>query len=121
MDGTEALPSALAAATDEEIVGAIVQLGDDRLGLISRQLSRHAAAATAKRSAATRRARLAGEILSLLEMQRAGLCRHQLSRQLRRPIGDLDDALASLVYLGRVQVEKKQEARGRPAQRYVLK
>jgi hypothetical protein len=121
MDGTEALPSALAAATDEAIVGAIVQLGDDRLSLISRQLSRHAAAAQAKRSSATRRARLLGEIVSLLELQATGLRRHQLSRQLRRPISELDEALETLVYLGRVRVEKKQEARGRPAQRYVLR
>ena len=113
--------AALSAASDGDIVTGIVALGDDRLSLISRQLSRHAAAAQVKRSSATRRARLVGEIVSLLELQATGLCRHQLSRQLRRPISELDDALAALVYLGRVRVEKKQEARGRPAQRYVLR
>jgi hypothetical protein len=119
MDGTEALPSALATATDEEIVGAIVQLGDDRLSLISRQLSRHAAAAQAKRSSATRKARLFDEITALLATAPDGICRHELSRRLRRPAADLDDALTSLQMIRVVRVQA-QRSRGRTAQRYSL-
>ena len=119
MDGTEALPSALAAATDEEIVGAIVQLGDDRLSLISRALSRHAAAAQAKRSSATRKARLFEEIAALLATAPDGICRHELSRRLRTPAADLSDTLGAMQVLRIVRVQE-QRSRGRTAQRYSL-
>mgnify|MGYP003349358810 CR=1 FL=1 len=119
MDGTEALPSALAAATDEELVGAIVQLGDDRLVSISRQLSRHAAATHARRSARARKAWLGEEIVKLLSTAPGGIGRQELYRLLRCRVADLDDTIVGLTYRRVVRVEQHR-SRGRPGHRYFL-
>jgi hypothetical protein len=119
MEGTGLLPSAIAAATDEAIVGAIVQLGDDRLLAISRQLSRHAAVARSKRSSRTRKAWLGEEIVKLLSTAPGGIGRQELYRLLRCRAKDLDDTIVGLTYRRVVRV-KEQQSRGRPARRYFL-
>jgi hypothetical protein len=119
MEGIGILPTALAAAADEAIVGAIVQLGDERLLTISRQLSRHAAVAQAKRSRRTRKAWLAEEITKLLSAAPAGIGRQELYRLLRCQADDLDDAIVGLTYQNIVRIEE-QRSRGRTGRRYFL-
>ena len=113
------ISAAIAAAADEEIVGAIVQLGDDRLLSISRQLSRHAAVAQSKQSSRTRKAWLGQEIVKLLSTAPGGTGRQELYRQLRCRADDLEDAITGLAYQRTVRVEE-QRSRGRTGRRYFL-
>jgi hypothetical protein len=119
MEGIGPMPAAIAAATDEEIVGAILQLSDDRLLAISRQLSRHAAVAQSKRSARTRKAWLGQEIVKVLSTAPDGIGRQELYRLFRCRADDLDDAILGLSYQRIVRVEE-QRSRGRTGRRYFL-
>jgi len=110
--------AALSAATDGDIVAAIVQLGDDRLLAVSRQLSRYAAAAQSRRSAQARKAGLGEEAFEIIDAAAGGISRGELIRRLRCAAVELDEAVAPLVYMKRVAVVRSGGV-GRRATRYI--
>jgi hypothetical protein len=111
--------AALSAASDGDIVAAILRLGDDRLLAVSRQLSRHAAAAQSRRSAQARKASLSEEAFEIIDAAADGMPRGELIRRLRCSAADLDEAVRVLVYMKRISALLSGGSTGRRAMLYI--
>jgi hypothetical protein len=109
--------ASLSAAADGDIVSGIVALGDDRLLAIARQLSRHAAAAQSRRSAQARKANLSEDAFTIIDAAPDGITRAELIRRLRCSAAELDEAVGTLCYMGRITASQCDGA-GRKATRY---